>query len=165
VDPQKVDAAIADFKVKAVPPNDIYKQDVDIFAPYALGAVINDETIPQLRAKVVAGSANNILAEERHGDELERRGIVYAVDYIANSGGTIFDTDRLRKGGFQAERALANVRKIYDRIEEVFRLAKRDGIPCYAAADRLAEERIAALKAVRLLEPATLPRDVCRRVI
>jgi len=164
VDPQKVDAAIAEFKVTAVAPNDIYKQDVDIFAPYALGAVINDETIPQLRAKVVAGSANNILAEERHGDELERRGIVYAVDYIANSGGTIFDTDRLRKGGFQAERALANVRKIYDRIEEVFRLAKRDGIPCYAAADRLAEERIAALKAVRLLEPATLPRDVCRCV-
>ncbi len=164
VDPQKVDAAIAEFKVTAVAPNDIYKQDVDIFAPYALGAVINDETIPQLRAKVVAGSANNILAEERHGDELERRGIVYAVDYIANSGGTIFDTDRLRKGGFQAERAWANVREIYHRIEEVFRLAKRDGIPCYAAADRLAEERIAVLKAVRLLEPATLPRDVCRRV-
>jgi leucine dehydrogenase len=157
VDLQKVDAAIAEFGVIAVAPNDIYKQDVDIFAPYALGAVINDETIPQLRAKVVAGSANNILAEERHGDELERRGIVYAVDYIANSGGTIYDTDRLRKGGFQADRAMANVRKIYDRIEEVFRIAERDHIPCYAAADRLAEERIAALKAVRLLEPARLP--------
>ena len=164
VDSQKVDTAIAEFGVMAVAPNDIYKQEVDIFAPYALGAVINDETIPQLRAKVVAGSANNIFAEERHGDELERRGIVYAVDYIANSGGTIFDTDRLRKGGFQPERASANVRKIYERIEEVFRLAKRDHIPCYAAADCLAEERIAALKAVRLLEPATLPSDVCRGV-
>jgi leucine dehydrogenase len=119
--------------------------------------VINDETIPQLRAKIVAGSANNILAEERHGDELERCGIVYAVDYIANSGGTIYDTDRLRKGGFQPERAMANVRKIYDRIKEVFRLAERDHIPCYAAADRLAEERIAALEGVRLLEPARLP--------
>jgi leucine dehydrogenase len=154
VDSQKVDAAIAEFGVTSVAPHDIYKQDVDIFAPYALGAVINDETIPQLRA-------NNIFAEERHGDELERRGIVYAVDYIANSGGTIYDTDRLRKGGFQPDRAMANVRKIYDRIEEVFRIAERDRIPCYAAADRLAEERIAALKAVRLLEPATLPQSVC----
>ena len=114
-------------------------------------------TTRQLRAKVVAGSANNILAEERHGDELERRGIVYAVDYIANSGGAICDSDRLRKGGFKPDRAMANVRKIYDRIEEVFRLAERDHIPFYVAADHLAEERIAALKAVRLLEPATLP--------
>src|SRR5207253_10552816 len=96
----------------------------------------------QLRAKIVAGSANNILAEERHGDELERRGIVYAVDYVANSGGTIFDTDRLRKGGFQPDRAWANVRKIYQRIEEVFCLADRDSIPYYRAADRLAEQRI-----------------------
>jgi leucine dehydrogenase len=159
IDPQKMDAAVAEFGVTTVDPNDIYKQDVDIFAPYALGAVINDDTIPQLRAKVVVGSANNIFAEERHGDELERRSIVYAVDYVANSGGTIFDTDRLRKGGFQPDRAWANVRKIYERIEEVFRLADRDRIPYYAAADRLAEERIASLKAVRLLAPATLPHS------
>jgi leucine dehydrogenase len=158
IDTKKVEAAVAEFGVTAVAPSDIYKQSVDIFAPYALGAVINDETIPQLRAKIVAGSANNVLAEERHGDELERRGIVYAVDYIANSGGTILDTDRLRKGGFQPDRAWANVRKIYERIEEVFRLADRDRIPYYAAANLLAEQRIAALKAVRLLAPAALPR-------
>jgi leucine dehydrogenase len=157
IDQQKVNAAAAEFGITAAAPKDIYKQDVEIFAPYALGAVINDETIPQLRAKIVAGSANNILAEERHGDELERRGIVYAVDYVANSGGTIFDTDRLRKGGFQPDRAWANVKKIYDRIEEVFRLAERDHVPYYVAADRLAEERIAALRSVRLLAPATLP--------
>jgi leucine dehydrogenase len=156
IDPQKVAAAVAEFGATAVTPDEIYKQDVDIFAPYALGGVINDATIPQLRAKIVAGSANNIFAEDRHGEELERRGIVYAVDYVANSGGTIFDTDRLRKGGFQPDRAWANVRKIYQRIEEVFRLADRDHIPFYAAADRLAEERIASLKAVRLLSPATL---------
>ncbi len=157
IDQQKVDTAIAKHGVTAVAPEDIYGQDVDIFAPYALGAVINDETIPQLKAKVVAGAANNILAEERHGDELERCGIVYAVDYVANSGGTIFDTDRLRKGGFQEERAWANVRKIYERTEEVFQLAERNRIPLYAAADRFAEERINSLKSVRLLEPARLP--------
>jgi leucine dehydrogenase len=157
VDQQKVDSAVTEFGVSSALPADIYRQDVDIFAPYALGGVINDETIPQLRAKIVAGSANNIFADERHGAELERRGIVYAVDYVANSGGTIYDTDRLRKGGFQPDRAWANVRKIYHRIEEVFRIAERDHVPCNVAADRLAEERIAALRNVRLLAPAALP--------
>ena len=152
VDADKVKAAIAEFGVTAVAPDQIYDQNVDIFAPYALGAVINDDTINRLRCKVVAGSANNILAEERHGDELQARGIVYAVDYIANSGGTIFDTDRFRKGGFQAERAWANVRRVYDRTLEVFAIADTEGIPYYKAADQLAERRIAALDGVRLLE-------------
>jgi len=152
VDADKVRAAVAEFGVTAVAPDQIYDQDVDIFAPYALGAVINDDTINRLRCKVVAGSANNILAEERHGDELQARGIVYAVDYIANSGGTIFDTDRFRKGGFQAERAWANVRRVYDRTLEVFAIADAEGIPYYKAADQLAERRIAALDGVRLLE-------------
>ena len=157
IDKEKVDAMVKKHGVTAVDPKDIYKQDVDIFAPYALGAIINDETIPQLRAKVVAGASNNIMAEERHAEELEKRGIVYAVDYVANSGGTIFDTDRLRKGGFQEERAWANVRKIYERTEEVFQIADRDKIPYYKAADRLAEQRIAALKGVRLLDAGQLP--------
>ncbi len=157
VDSEKLSCAVARFNVTSVAPAEIYKQDADIFAPYAMGAVINDETIPQLRIKVVAGSANNVLADERHGDELERRGIVYAVDYIANSGGTIYDTDRLRKGGFQKDRASANVRKIFRRIEEVFQLADRDHIPYYKAADRLAEQRIAELKGIRLLTAEPLP--------
>ena len=152
VDDAKVAAATADHGVTSVAPDQIYDQDVDIFAPYALGAVINDDTIGRLRCKVVAGSANNILAEERHGDELQRRGIVYAVDYVANSGGTIFDTDRFRKGGFQAERAWANVRRVYERTLEVFAIADAESIPYYAAADQLAERRIAALNGVRLLD-------------
>ena len=151
IDEEKVEKALQEFQVKAVDPEDIYAQEVDIFAPYALGAVINDETIPRLKAKIVAGAANNILAEERHGDELERRGIVYAVDFVANSGGTVFDTDRYRKGGFQPERAMANVRRIFERIEEIFAIADRDRIPYYGAAERLAEERIEAMNKVRLL--------------
>ena len=146
-----IDPAEDTYGVEAVHPDAIYACDVDIFAPYALGGVINDDTLDQLTVRVVAGAANNILLEERHGDELERRRIVYAVDYIANSGGTIYDTDRLRKGGFQPERALAKVRDIYARTHEVFAIAERDGIPCYQAADRLAEARIAALTAVKLL--------------
>ncbi|MCU1397807.1 MAG: Glu/Leu/Phe/Val dehydrogenase dimerization region [Acidimicrobiales bacterium] len=152
VDTEKVNRAIAEFGVAGVAPDQIYDQDVDIFAPYALGAVINDGTIGRLKCKIVAGSANNIMAEERHGDELQQRGIVYAVDYVANSGGTIFDTDRFRKGGFQPERAWANVNRVYERTLEVFDIADAENIPYYKAADQLAERRIAALDGVRLLE-------------
>jgi leucine dehydrogenase len=152
VDADKVAAAVAEFGVAACAPDEIYSVGAEIFAPYALGAVINDATLQQLTVKIVAGSANNILAEERHGDELEARGIVYAVDYVANSGGTIFDTDRFRKGGFQPERAWANVRRVYDRTLEIFAISERDGIPYYKAADRIAEARIDAINKVRLLD-------------
>lgn len=152
LDQDKVAAAVAAYGVASCAPSEIYDVDADIFAPYALGAVINDDTLLRLRAKVVAGSANNILAEERHGDELQARGITYAVDYIANSGGTIFDTDRFRRGGFQPERAWANVRRVYQRTLEVFEIADRDQVPYYRAADRLAEARIDAINKVRLLD-------------
>jgi leucine dehydrogenase len=152
VDPAKVAAAVAEYGVEACAPDEIYSVAADIFAPYALGAVINDATIERLKVKVVAGSANNILAEDRHGDELQARGITYAVDYVANSGGTIFDTDRYRKGGFQSERAWANVRRVYDRTLEVFAIADRDNVPFYKAADRIAEARIDAINKVRLLD-------------
>ncbi len=157
LDKQKATWARDTHGVAAVAPEEIYRQDVDIFAPYALGGIINDETIPQLRCRIVAGSANNILAEERHGDELERRGLVYAVDYVANSGGTIFDTDRLRKGGFQPDRAMANVRRIFERIHEIFDIAAARQLPLYRAADLLAEQRIAGLKCLPLLD-APRPR-------
>jgi leucine dehydrogenase len=151
IDPDKVAAAVASYGVRSVAPDAVYDQDVDIFAPYALGAVINDDTVPRLRCKVVAGSANNILAEERHGQALDARGITYAVDYVANSGGTIFDTDRLRKGGFQPERAWANVQRIFDRTLEVFAIADAEHVSAYQAADQLAERRIASINAVRLI--------------
>lgn len=166
VDEEKLASAREQYGVKSVGPDEIYSQDVDIFAPYALGAVINDTTLPQLTCRVVAGSANNILAEPRHGDALEERGIVYAVDYIANSGGTIFDTDRLRKGGFDRERAMANVRRIFERTHEVFEIAAADRVPLYKAADRLAERRLAALRQLRLIDsppPKTSSADVDAR--
>jgi leucine dehydrogenase len=154
LDAARVEAAVAEHGVSSVEPDAIYDVECDVFAPYALGAVINDDTVPRLKAKVVAGAANNILADDRHGDALIERGIVFAVDYIANSGGTIFDTDRYRKGGFQPERAMANVRRVGDRMREVFAIADRDGIGYHRAADRLAEARIAALNDVRLLDTA-----------
>lgn len=152
IDEEKVARALKDYGVRSVPTAEIYDQDVDIFGPYALGGIINPDTTPRLKAKIVAGSANNIFAdEERDAPSLDERGIVYAVDYVANSGGTILDTDRFRKGGLQRERAMANVRRIFERTEEVFAIAERDGISAYLAANRMAEARIEALNHVRLL--------------
>jgi leucine dehydrogenase len=151
IDRAKVERAVRDFKVKAVAPGEIYAQPCDVFAPYALGAVVDDRTIPLLRCKIVCGSANNQLAEERHGDALRARGILYAPDYIANAGGTIFDTDRLQKGGFNRERAWRNVARIRDRMAEVIAMARREGIGTWVAADRLAEQRLAMARSLRMI--------------
>ncbi|WP_203332988.1 Leu/Phe/Val dehydrogenase [Planococcus beigongshangi] len=140
INKEAVQRAVNDFGATAVEPNEIYSQDVDIFAPCAMGAIINDETIPQLKAKVVAGSANNQLKEERHGDELEARGIVYTPDFVINSGGVINVADELY--GYNNERAMKRVETIYDSISRIFEISKRDGIPSYQAAERMAEERI-----------------------
>lgn len=135
-----VQRAVDNFGATAVEPNDIYSQEADIFAPCAMGAIINDDTIPQLKVKVIAGSANNQLKEQRHGDELEARGIVYAPDFVINSGGVINVADELY--GYNNERAMKRVETIYDSISRIFAISKRDGIPSYQAADRMAEERI-----------------------
>ncbi|QHJ71439.1 Leu/Phe/Val dehydrogenase [Planococcus halotolerans] len=142
-----VQRAVDNFGATAVEPNDIYSQEADIFAPCAMGAIINDDTIPQLKVKVVAGSANNQLKEERHGDELEARGIVYAPDFVINSGGVINVADELY--GYNNERAMKRVETIYDSISRIFAISKRDGIPSYQAADRMAEERIERVRKSR----------------
>jgi leucine dehydrogenase len=152
IDDEKVARAVDCYGVKAVAVDDIYDQDVDIFGPYALGGIVNEVTIPRLRCRVVAGSANNIFADEdADAGRLDERGIVYAVDYVANSGGTILDTDRLRKGGFSRDRAMANVRRIHERSKEIFSIADAEGVTAQRAANRLAESRIEAIRHVRLL--------------
>ena len=142
-----IDRVVHDFGATAVAPDDIYSQEVDIFSPCALGAILNDETIPQLKAKVVAGSANNQLQDSRHGDLLHELGIVYAPDYVINAGGVINVADELY--GYNRERAMKRVDGIYDSIEKIFAISKRDGIPTYVAANRLAEERIARVSKSR----------------
>ncbi len=147
IDQDRIELVKKEFGVKAVAPEEIYSADVDIFAPCALGAVINDETLPQLKCKIVAGGANNILAEERHGEEIEKKGILYAPDYVINAGGLINVADELK--GYNKERALQSVAGIYDSVKMVLDIADRDNIPTYKAADRLAEERIEKMGRVR----------------
>ncbi|QHS22688.1 Glu/Leu/Phe/Val dehydrogenase [Virgibacillus sp. MSP4-1] len=147
IDKNAVQKAVDDFEAKAVDPDDIYDVDCDIYAPCALGATINDETISRLSAKVIAGSANNQLAESRHGDVLYEKGIVYAPDYVINAGGVINVADELY--GYNRERAMKKIETLYDNITKVFEISKRDHIPANVAADRMAEERISGLHKTR----------------
>ncbi len=131
----------------AVAPDAIYDAEADVFAPCALGAVINDATLPRLRVRIVAGGANNQLAEPRHGDELERRKILYAPDYVINAGGLINVNGELE--GWSADRAHAKAGEIFDTMLRVYELAKAERLPTYRAADRLAEQRIAMVRNLR----------------
>jgi leucine dehydrogenase len=135
-----VSNVVQETKAKAVDPNDISGVKADIYAPCALGGVINDDTLKKLKVKIVAGGANNVLLEERHGDELERRGILYAPDYVANAGGVINVYSEL--AGWDTTRSLRKADEIYNTVLGVFEIAKADGIPTYEAADRLAERRL-----------------------
>jgi phenylalanine dehydrogenase len=132
----------------AVEPEEIYGLEVDVFVPCALGAVLNDETIPKLRCKAVVGSANNqLLDAKRHGEMLMERGILYAPDYLVNAGGLIQVADELK--GYVAERVLAKTKAIYGMLLQVYELAAEQNIPTCIAADRLVEERIAKVKELK----------------
>lgn len=144
INQEAVNRAVEAFEAVAVEPEAIYDVDCDIYAPCALGATINDDTIPRLKAKVIAGSANNQLREPHHGDLIYKKGIIYAPDYVINSGGVINVADELV--GYNHERAMNKVETIYDSLTRVFEISRRDNIPTYLAADRLAEERIAKTK-------------------
>jgi leucine dehydrogenase len=148
IDATKVAQLQKEFGVKAMDAREVFSADADIYCPCALGGIVNDETLPQFRVKIICGSANNQLREERHGDELTRRGILYAPDYIANAGGTVFDTDRLW-GGVNAQRGMNKVAKIFERMKQVIEVSKTQNIPTYLAANRLAEERIAHARAIK----------------
>jgi leucine dehydrogenase len=147
IDAGKVQRVVNETRAQAVKPDLIYAVEADIFAPCALGAVINDDTLKVLRVEVVAGAANNQLAEERHGDVLEAKGVTYAPDYVINGGGLINVNAELN--GWTPERARNKAGEIYDTILRVFEIAEEEGIPSYRAADRLAEQRIAAVAKVR----------------
>jgi len=125
--------------------DDIYTEDVDIYAPCALGATINDETISRLRAKVVAGAANNQLAHEiTHGQLLKEKGIVYAPDFLINAGGIINVYAELE--GYDKKETMRKTENIYDTTLEILSAAERDEITTHQAALKIAQERIDARK-------------------
>ncbi len=120
INKEAVQRVVEEFGAQAVDPNDIYSVDCDIFAPCALGGVINDQTIPQLKAKVIAGAANNQLREARHGDIIHEMGIVYAPDYVINAGGVINVADELY--GYNRERAMKKLNKFITILKKSSKL-------------------------------------------
>lgn len=149
IDMEKAKEVAKEFGAEVVGPDRIFSVECDILSPCALGAIINDETIPLLKCKLVAGCANNQLKESRHGDILEEKGIFYVPDYISNAGGTVYDTDRLMYGQHNKERATKNVMRIYQTMQKVIQIAKEQNIPTYQAADRYAEFRINEIRKVK----------------
>ncbi|MFO7942204.1 MAG: Glu/Leu/Phe/Val dehydrogenase dimerization domain-containing protein [Bacillota bacterium] len=138
----KVQRAVEEFGAKAVDPDEIHAAECDVYAPCALGATINDESIPELRCRVVAGSANNQLAEERHGEMLRDRGILYAPDFVINGGGVINVAGEFGPAGYNREQAMKKVEGIGEKLSAIFEISEREDIPTNCAAERLAEERL-----------------------
>ncbi len=143
IDKARADRIARELRIELVEPDAIYDVDADVFAPCALGAVLNDDTIERCRFKIVAGAANNQLAEDDHGEALRERGILYAPDYVINAGGLINVYNELE--GYNHERALRMTRGIYTNLRQIFALAKAQRISTNRAADRVAEDRIATV--------------------
>lgn len=145
---ERIQELLKDVKAEVVAPEAIYDVPADIFSPCALGGVINSETIPRFRFKIIAGAANNQLADEDlHGRMLMERRILYAPDYVINAGGLINVANELE--GYNRERALEQARGIYDIVRQVIELAKQERIATHEAANRLAEERLRRVGAIK----------------
>lgn len=137
----KVNAVAAETGATIVEADDIYGLDVDIFSPCALGGVVNDETIPQLKCDIIAGAANNVLdQEEKHGNILLENNILYAPDYVINAGGLINVASELE--GYNEKRAHNKAARIYDTILDILDYSEDNNMPTYAASNILAEKRI-----------------------
>jgi len=137
-----------DMGCEAVALDEIYDVDAEVFCPTALGAIVNEQTIPRFKFKIVCGAANNQLATDECGNELERRDILYAPDYAVNAGGLM--NVSIEFEGYNRERAKRMMRTIYYNVSKIFQIAQRDGIPTWKAADRMAEERIATIGRLKL---------------
>jgi len=145
--------AVAELGCVAVAPEAIHDVEADVFCPCALGGTINADTLPRLRCRIVAGAANNQLADEAAGDGLHERGIVYAPDYAINAGGVM--NVALELQGYSRERAHEMVERIDATLTAIYERARADDTPTWRAADRLAEARIRDMGRVRASAPVT----------
>ncbi len=143
---EPVREAVRELGATAVAPGAVYEVECDVFSPCSVGAVVNDDTITRFRCQAIAGGANNVLAEPRHDGALVERGIVYGPDYLVNSGGLIRCQEEVRGEPTDDDRIFTKVSQIYDQTLQVIAKAGELGIGTGAAADRLAEERLAAVR-------------------
>lgn len=148
--------AVDEYGAEAVGLDEIYDVPADVYSPCALGGTVNEQTLPRLKAKIICGAANNQLASDAIGAEVEKRGILYAPDYAVNAGGVM--NVALELDGYNRERAMRMMRTIYHNLTRIYEIAERDGIPTYMAADRVAEERIATIGRLKLPMGRGAPR-------
>jgi leucine dehydrogenase len=141
---ESVSALADELGARVVDPDAIHQVECDILSPCALGAMINESTIPVLRCAAVCGCANNQLATQTDGERLAAAGVLYAPDYVVNAGGVINIADELRPNGYNRERAWKQVETIHDTVLRVFAVADEQGITPAAAADHLVEQRLSA---------------------
>jgi leucine dehydrogenase len=142
VNQTNVQRAVDELGAKVVGVDEILGLECDVLAPCALGAILDDTTIPNLKTRVIAGAANNMLAEDRHGDELHRRGILYAPDYVINAGGLINVASEYSPAGWDHDTAWAGCTAIFDTLIAMFERSRSTDTPTHIVADQVAEERI-----------------------
>ncbi|KAB2881444.1 Glu/Leu/Phe/Val dehydrogenase [bacterium] len=148
IDNERVKKVVNEFGAEYVDADKIYSVDADIFAPCALGAIVNDQTIPQFKFKIIAGAANNQLADEaKHGQMLIEKKIVYAPDYVINSGGLINVYNELE--GYNQEKALSQAKGIYEIVKIILDLAEKENIPTYVASNKIAEDRMNSIGRIK----------------
>jgi leucine dehydrogenase len=141
---ERLKAVSSKYSAEVVAADKMFDLDIDIYAPCALGATVNDNTLGKLKCKIICGAANNQLANEVvHGEAVGKQGILYAPDFVVNAGGIINVFYELE--GYNRERAMAHAEKIYDTTFNIFQAAKKEGIPTYVAANRIAEQRIESI--------------------
>ena len=144
VDEARAHALAAELNAEHVGSDEILNADADILAPCALGAILNDQTIPTLRVRLVCGAANNQLAEDHHGDDLRRRGILYAPDYVVNAGGIINVCAEYL--GESVGHVRMRVADIAPRLLDIFRRSEEQKLATNEIADELARGTIAAAR-------------------
>jgi len=149
INPDRVRDAVANYGAHAVPSDAVVAAEADVFAPCALGGVLNSVTIPTLRASVIAGAANNQLATPRDGDRLAKRGVLHAPDYVINAGGIINVAAEI-SGRYDKTQVLRRVEAIPETLLAIFDAARKEGVATQEIADKMARERIARARASRL---------------
>ena len=143
IDQERVKQVAETYNCEVVGPDAISEVECDVYAPCALGATVNDQSIPKLKCKIVAGGANNQLAETRHGDALREMGILYAPDFVANAGGLMNVFAELE--GYSVERALERTTSVYENMMMVFAKAKEENVSTVNAAYKVAKQRLETL--------------------
>ena len=150
VNKKKVDELVAKYGATAVGIDEIYERECDIYAPCALGATVNDETIPKLKCKIICGGANNVLKNPQvHGRALQEKMIYYAPDYLANAGGVINVSYEKAEGGYTEQAVLRDIDRIYFRMLDILRISEETGKLTFETADEMAEARIESVRNIR----------------